>query len=142
MKKAISLLLVLVMCLALCACGSKEKVKKELIQKPWSYEEYEYDSSFKTLEVTSYNFSNSGTVGYYHSVDCYFSFGGLSNIAKEKKNGTYTIEKNEIIISYDDGNDTILKYEYNNGELKIYQELFDGTVIYFTTSTFTTSTGS
>ena len=137
MKKALSLILVLVMCLSLCACGGEKKVKKELIQRPWSYEEmvkttYEDGSSISTREVTEYNFSNSGTVGYYHSVDCYY-IGGQSNISKEKKNGTYTIEKDEIIISYDDGKDTILKYEYNNGELKIYQKLFDGTVIYFTT---------
>ena len=49
----------------------------------------------------------------------------------------------DVFFECSDSNDELVKENEdlkkkvgtNNGELKIYQELFDGTVIYFTTST-------
>lgn len=135
-QKWLAILLVLAMLFGMAACGaSKEKVKSELIKEPWSYETSEKSYidgyPFTTIDITEYNFSNSGTVGYYHRVTCYF-LQESEDITKVKKNGTYTIEKDEIIVSYDDGQDDILKYEYKDGELKLYEELYDGTIVYYT----------
>ncbi len=135
MKKLIAILLVICLCAGLVACRSAKKVQNDLAKKSWSYSET--DESWgdytwsATSEVKEYSFSVSGTVGYYYRVTFYTS-GYSSDLAKDKKNGTYTIKGDEIIISYSDGKDTILNYEYSGGELKLYQENYDGTITYFT----------
>jgi len=139
MKRALSILLALIVTLSLCACGqSEEDVKKELIKNVWSntevVEETHEDYWTTTYYVTEYNFSNSGTVSYYYSVDLYFnswSYNDNENITTEKKTGTYTIEDGEIIISFDDGQDVFLNYTYENEELVLTQETYDGEILYF-----------
>lgn len=140
MKRALSLMLVLVTVIGLCACRkSVDEVKKELIKKPWSNteieEEYAEDHWSEVYTVTEYNFSNNGSVGYYHSVDLYFHSALLDesrNITTEKKKGTYAIDGDEIIISFDDGRDVFLKYSYENGKLTLFKETYDGGIMYFT----------
>lgn len=95
MKKAMSLLLVLVLCLSLCACGgsSEKKVLEEQLEGvSWLGQEWLDDS---VMLITYYIF-NEGTVS--GAVDAYN--GGTKNLPVTRVYGTYQIEDGAILITW------------------------------------------
>ena len=110
MKKAISILLVLVLCFGLCACGvSKDKVKDDIIGNRWrgsikpDTQGHEY--------IISFSYAGTASVHWFTWTDVGFNY-------SEDWEGPYTIENNRIIIS-DGGKDFIINYSYNGGEIKL-----------------------
>lgn len=99
MKKALSLILALVMCLSLCACGGTASIDEALHGK-WIAENgdggiYTFDNGRFTCETV---------------------ISGLNLGAKE---GGYKISNNVIKLSYDNGVKSELKFTYENGTLSI-----------------------
>ena len=127
MKKVLSLILVLVMCLSLCACGTNPaEVKTDLVKGKWSGY-LSFTSNFFGVECYGYfDFHEDGTVDYSHM---------RGDDRWEPANGaTYQIRDGEILLTCKGwGDDTIerIKYEYKNGELRL--TFMDGTSEVFLT---------
>ena len=114
MKKALSLILALVMCLSLCACGgskengvSKEKVEEEL-QGTWEHIWY------------------SSSDGFTHRVFLEFDDGSLDytvirNGDVTSKHGYYVITNKVVEIWFDGKGEPFaeLTYKYEDGELSL-----------------------
>ena len=109
MKKAIMILLALVMVLSLAACGNGSKKIEAELQGKWEYSGVATVTNIHFKQ--SYEFSN-GKVTYI------FSNGIFDDDIKQ---GTYTIGDGTITISGD--KDTNLEYRYINNTLTI----IDGT---------------
>ena len=99
MKKALSLLLALVICLSLCACGSTASIE-EALQGKWVAE---------SGDGGIYTFSNGRFA-------CETLISGLNLGIKE---GSYKVSNNAIKLSYDNGVKSELKFTYENGTLSI-----------------------
>lgn len=110
MKRAISILLVLVICLSLCACGvSKDRVRDDIIDKRWrgsikpDSQGHEY--------IIRFSYASTASVHWYTWTDVGFSY-------SDDWEGPYTIERDRIIIS-DGGKDFFIYYTYRNGEINL-----------------------
>ena len=115
MKKALSLLLVLVMCLSLCACGNNQK----------AYDTYLSGKSFESDgRVLSFDNDNQMTYYYQNFVGDTFRYTySISNLENDGNTIRFTvqqiyantdrenIDKNEKIkVSYDIANDSVTYY--------------------------------
>lgn len=117
MKKLIALLMALVMCLSLCACGigtknGKEAIKNELngvYMTAWPYDHYASDVG-QHCHMT-YVFGND----YIHS----YWVNDEAPDKNSKRSGTYQIKGKEIILQYDDGGAHSFAYSYQDGVLDL-----------------------
>ena len=116
MKKAISLIMALVLCLSLCACGvSTKKVEKEL-QGTWEYTWYASWVGFTCSII--YEFDDG-------SVDYTF----ISNGDVTSKHGYYVITDKVVEIWFAGESDPYaeLTYTYKDGKLSLVN-YGDGTI--------------
>ena len=116
MKKALSLLLALVMCLSLCACGvSKEKVEEEL-QGTWEYTWYASAVGFTCSVI-------------YEFDDGFLDYTFIRNGDVTTKSGYYVITNKVVEIWFAGEGEPYaeLTYKYENGELSLV-DYGDGTV--------------
>ena len=116
MKKALSLLLALVMCLSLCACGvSKEKVEEEL-QGTWEYTWYASAVGFTCSVI-------------YEFDDGFLDYTFIRNGDVTSKHGYYVITNKVVEIWFAGEGEPYaeLTYKYENGELSLVN-YGDGTV--------------
>ncbi len=121
MKKAISLILALVLCLSLCACGgSVVSSEKQPITQPKTMEEVlterPWRSTFVLDGATCHKiiiFNNDGTCDF--TID----FGGS---VSDYTTTNYTIEDSYIVM----GGSTKILYTFNNGTLKLNIALSSG----------------
>ena len=142
MKKAISILLVLLMTLTLCACGTTkssnetteskkttQNVKDDLLGANWNHETRITDTTERlgvvTTSVTdilySYNFSNSGKFSEYYNL----TKDGQTQLS-HTRHGTYEIREDTLILSYDDyAEDLIIHHSYEDGKLVLRREWND-----------------
>lgn len=121
MKKVFSLILALVMCLSLCACGAnKEKVKEEIqneLKGIWEYSWYASAAGFECSVF--YQFGDSGSMTETN----------VRN-GKETVNHGYYIVTDDVIEIYYAGESEVkaeLTYTYEDGELSLVN-YGDGTI--------------
>lgn len=100
MKKVLSLILSLVMCLSLCACGGSTDSIEKALQGKWIAE---------TGDGGIYTFDNG-------RFTCETLISGLNLGVKE---GSYKVSNNAIKLSYDNGVKSELKFTYENDTLSI-----------------------
>jgi ABC-type uncharacterized transport system auxiliary subunit len=98
MKKALSLILALVLCLSLCACGSKNKPNG-------SYSAEIAGKTFATLTFSGNKVTYEGS--------------------NRTTSGTFTLDGNTVIISYENGNSDKLEYNIEEDTLSLAGLVFE-----------------
>ena len=121
MKRILAMILALVLCLGLCACGgseevvtkpSKEDIKDAIIHDTW-VASLEEDGIVEEYTVKFLNNYEAKETSYYYYTDSGFSL-------SHTREGTYEITDDQIIIS-DSKNkvDIFIDYTYENGEISM-----------------------
>ena len=130
MKRAISILLVLIICLSMCACGvSKDQVRDDIIDKRWYGSIDAYDGAGWISYNVRFSYAYTATVEWTSGVDGIYDVNGYipGTTSSLRWEGPYTIENNRIIVS-DGGKDIIIYYTYENGEIDLTVKNDEGNV--------------
>lgn len=108
MKKCLVMILCLLLCFLCTACGVSPEIEEKLKTDTWAYQDSALGSSF----IQVYEFLDEGKY-----VDTLLMEDGSS----VDNHGTYEIKKDEIVLVNEDGNEIILNYKYENGELTLFK---------------------
>ena len=151
MKKVLSLILALVICLSLCACGGTtnstepsttepaitepsatepiEKELKELVIGTW-VREYEYNDTYYVTTINIYK-GGTGTFGTVETEDDYKTLVTNDPFQTTPSKTTWETQDDILNISIDDGffGTTVMGFTYQNEDQETLQSV-DGTKTY------------
>ena len=117
MKKALSLILALVLCLSLCACGNNEsKIKDALINGVWASDETTDDGTVRTYDYKIVFYSD-GTVKKTHIHHTY-NWPWKLDPEEETSTGTWSIDGSNVILTFGNDAPKSFSFSYDEGESK------------------------
>ena len=108
MKKYLVMILCLLFCFLCTACGVSPEIEEKLKTDTWAYQDSALGSSF----IQVYEFLDDGK---YVDTLLMGKGGSVDN------HGTYEIKKDKIVLVNEDGDEIILNYQYENGELSLFK---------------------
>lgn len=121
------MLVALVMVIAMCGCSSSsEEIKDKLIRNPW-YGSIDYGEYWASIQLS---FSNDDTVKITDGFGVHSDFEYVPPTHTSFR-GTYVIEDEEIVITYDSGVNEFIKYTYEDGNLTMHMTNIYGDEVYF-----------
>lgn len=125
MKKAIAILLVLMICFGMCACKkTADDVRNDLVKGTWGTNQ---ESALGTKD-SFYNFSDDGTYKYEEWSTWRIGKPNGTTELTYSETGTYTIKEDTITCYYKSVNGSgksEIYYSYEWGKLVLSQERYD-----------------